>query len=294
MRRSGWLERDLVGDTSPHEGATRLWLGAAAKTAVRDPRGALFSALAVTGACLFGLPAFLLAIPMTYALRFVGVLLDKRVRQATLRQARTRPIALPSPLSFTDDGAKRLVERLERARWAIESAILASPAGAPFELRSLVEDVPQLERDVLVLAARIEYLGRFLSSAPAASLHAELLRLDEDREQELDAATRDGFERVIARCRDHLDTLRLLNARRGTTFRMAEEVLRTLEVIPAKIVSLQLARVECCDARGADSGRRAGTVSEGFAALERTTRTVLLERPERPALPEIGFDVSVG
>jgi hypothetical protein len=64
--------------------------------------------------------------------------------------------------------------------------------------------------------------------------------------------------------------LKLLNARRGTSSRMAEEVLRTLEEIPAKIVSLQMARVESCDVRCADSGRRAETVSEGFTTLERT------------------------
>ena len=57
MTQSGWLERDLVGDTSSHECATRLWFAAAAKAAVKDPRGVIFSALAVTGACLFGLPA---------------------------------------------------------------------------------------------------------------------------------------------------------------------------------------------------------------------------------------------
>ncbi|HXT95543.1 MAG TPA: hypothetical protein VN853_04540 [Polyangia bacterium] len=270
MRRSGWLERDLVGDTSSHEGATRLWLAAAAKAAARDPRGALFSALAVTGACVFGLPAFLLAIPLTYTLRFAVGLFDRRARRATLRLARAQPITLPSPLSFSDEGAKRLIERLERTRWAIESAVLASPGGAPFALSGLIDDVPQMERDVVVLAARIEYLGRFLSSAPSSTLHAEVLRLDEDREQETDAATRDGVERVIVRCRDHLDTLRLLSARRATCGRMAEEVLRTLEGIPAKIVSLQIARVESCDVRCTDSGRRAETVSEGFTALERT------------------------
>jgi hypothetical protein len=270
MRRSGWLERDLVGDTSSHEYATRLWMASAAKAAARDPRGVLFSALAVTGACLFSLPAFLLAIPMTYALRFAVGLFDKRARVATLRRARTLPIALPSPLSFSDDGARRLIERLERARWAIESAVLSSPGGPPFALSGLIDDVPQLERDVVVLAARIEYVGRFLNAAPAAALHTEVVRLDQDRDQEADASTRDGFERVILRCRDHLDTLKLLNARRGTSSRMAEEVLRTLEEIPAKIVSLQMARVESCDVRCADSGRRAETVSEGFTALERT------------------------
>jgi hypothetical protein len=270
MSQCSWLERNLVGDTSSHECGTRLWLAAVAKAAVRDPRAAVISALAVTGACVFGLPAILLVIPMTYALRFAVGLFDKRVRQAALRQAGTLPIVLPAPLSFSDEGARRLIERLERSRWAIESATVASPAGSPFALAGLIEDVPQLERDVVILATRIEYLGRFLSTNPSAPLRTDIARLDNERGAETDSASRDGFDRVIVRCREHLDTLTLLNARRSSCSQLAEEILRTLEQVPAKIVSLQMARIESCDVRSGDSGRRAETVSEGFTALERT------------------------
>jgi hypothetical protein len=265
-----WLERNLVGDTSSHECATRLWFASVAKAAIRDPRTAVISALAVTAACGFGLPAILLTIPVAYALRFAVGLLEKGVRQATLRLAGTRPIALPAPLSFSDEGARRLIERLERSRWAIECATVAGPSGSPFALAGLVEDVPQLERDVVILAARIEYLGRFLSTNPSAPLRSDIARLDEERGAEADSASRDGVDRVIVRCREHLDTLTLLNARRSSCSHLAEEVLRTLEQVPAKIVSLQMARIESCDVRCGDSGRRAETVSEGFTALERT------------------------
>jgi hypothetical protein len=267
MSERGWLERDLVGDTSGHECATHLWVARAAKTAMRDPRAALLAALAVTGACLGGIPALALALPMTYLLRFALALLDGRARQATRREAGALPIVLPSPLSFSDEAARALIDRLERSRCAIENAVRASPGGAPFALTGLIDDIPQLERDVVILAARIEYLGRFLSSAPAPGLLEETARLEHEREKEADPAVREAFERLIARCREHLDTLRLLDARRSASFRRAEEVLRALEEIPAKIVSLQVSRVESLDVR-LDSGPRAEALTDGFAALE--------------------------
>lgn len=267
MTENGWLERDLVGDTSAHECANRLWLVRAAKTSARDPRPAVLAALALAGACLGGLPFIALAIPIGYALRFALALVDGRARQATRREAGALPIELPSPLSFSDEAARGLVDRLERSRRAIENAVLASPGGAPFALTGLIDDVPQLERDVVILAARIEYLGRFLSSAPSPGLVEETLRLDQQREQATDLAVRDAFERLAARCREHHGTLKLLEARRSASCRRAEEVMRALEGIPARIVSLQVSRVESLDLRW-DSGPRAEAITEGFTALE--------------------------
>jgi hypothetical protein len=267
MSERGWLERDLVGDTSAHECATHLWIARAARTSARDPRPAVLAALALAGACLGGIPVIALAIPIGYALRFALALLDGRARQATRREAGALPIELPSPLSFSDEGARGLIDRLERSRRAIENAVLASPGGAAFALTGLIEDVPQLERDVVILAARIEYLGRFLSSAPAPGLVEETLRLDQQREQETDPAARHALERLAARCREHHGTLKLLDARRGASCRRAEEVMRALEEIPAKIVSLQVSRVEALDVRW-DSGLRAEAITDGFTALE--------------------------
>lgn len=281
MSERGWLERDLVGDTSGHECATHLWIARAARTAGRDPRAAVLAALAVTGACVGGIPVLALVVPMAYLLRFALALLDGRARQATRREAGVLPIELPSPFSFSDEGARGLIERLERSRRAIESAVLASPGGAPFALTGLIEDVPQLERDVVILAARVEYLGRFLSSAPSPSLVAETTRLEEGREKETDPAVRDAFERLIGRCRGSLDTVKLLDARRSATFLRAEQVVRALEEIPANIVSLQVSRVESLDVRS-DSGCRAEAVTDGFTALERALSPSGSSEPPSP------------
>ena len=108
MRRSGWLERDLIGDTSAHECATRLWLAATAKAAIRDRRVALFSVLLAAGGLLVGnSAAWLLAIPLVYVLRFLLGLLRGRTHLEAVQAARKLPIDLPAALSFSDDGAKR-------------------------------------------------------------------------------------------------------------------------------------------------------------------------------------------
>jgi hypothetical protein len=62
--------------------------------------------------------------------------------------------------------------------------------------------------------------------------------------------------------------LKVLDLRRLASLRRAEEVVRALEEIPARIVSLQVSRVESIDARS-DSGPRAEAVTDGFTALER-------------------------
>jgi hypothetical protein len=270
MARSGWLERDLIGDTSAHECANRLWLASAARTASRDPRPAVLSALAVVGACLAGLPALLLAIPLTYGLRSVLALLNRRARQAALREARARPIDLPAVACFADADARRLIERIGHVRWAIEKAALSGPEGPGFAVAGLADEVPQVERDIVILASRVEYLGRFLSSTSSAKLHTEVVRLDQDREQEPDGAARHSLQHLIDRCREHLDTLITLNARRSHSLQAADNLLRTLEQIPARIVSLQLARIDSGDVRAADARPRAAAIVDGFEALERT------------------------
>ncbi len=273
MKRSGWLERDLIGDTSAHECATRLWLATAAKAAVRDRRVGVLSVLIAAGGLIAGSSAWLAAIPVAYAVRFLFGLLHGRTRLDAVRAARTLPIDLPASLSFSDEGAKRLIERLERARWATASAAGAGPACNAFALSGLLEEIPGLERAAVVLAARVEYLGRFLDSTTLTVLRNEVARLEQEREKEGDEAARTGLQRLITRCREQVDTLQALIARKTTALRTADEILRTLEQIPARIVSLQLARFDACDVRLADADVHTDAVVEGFTALERATRT---------------------
>ena len=57
MASPKWFERDLLGDTSAHEGTGWLWLVAASKSAVSKPATLTAAAMAVVAAVLTGLPA---------------------------------------------------------------------------------------------------------------------------------------------------------------------------------------------------------------------------------------------
>jgi hypothetical protein len=248
--------------------------------------------------CLTRNPALFLAIPAAYFLRFAVALFDTRARQSALRLARQLPIDLPSAMSFSDGGARRVIERLAGARWATKRAVLAGPVGLAFDLSKLIDRVPQLERDVVVLAARAEYLKRSLHSTPPAGLLANGSRLEKEHGGPEDTApASEQVGRVLGRCPEHLDLLARLTNRRNKVCEMAEEVLRTLEQIPAKIVDLQLTRIESCDGRSADACKEAATIMENFGELERAisdlpSEETSLRRPPANAAEEIArFDV---
>lgn len=270
MRREGWLERDLVGDTSHHEPEVRLWLERAAKASLRG-RGFLLAAVAVVVvACLLRSVALRWAIPTVFVARFAILLLTGRARQEAGQLARRGPIDLPAAESFSEDRARRLIERLERARQQRQSAIGSRPAGAAFEVSGLVDPTQQMERDIVVLAARIEYLGRFLQSSPQMGLLAEITELEGQR-PERDAEASKEFDRLIGQCHQHIDLLNHLTERMNEACATAEVLLRAIEQVPARMMSLQLARIESCDARSVEASREAAAMSESFSALERAT-----------------------
>ncbi|HXJ21813.1 MAG TPA: hypothetical protein VMT03_16430 [Polyangia bacterium] len=267
MRREDWLERDLTGDTSGHEAQTEIWLASAAKVTLRSRPLLAAALLGSAGACLAGAWAFLWAIPVFYALRFAGALLTGRVRQAALRRAREQPLELPPGSCFGDGRARSLVERLRGARQAVERAIGAGPVGAAFDVKSLVEGIPRLERDVLALAARVEYLKRFLDSSPPDSLVAELGELEKKRDGS-DAELSKLLDRVILRYRERFDLLSGLASRADRAYAVAEELVAGIEQVPARIVRLQLTRLESCDVRSVDAREEALAVLNQFGALE--------------------------
>ncbi len=268
MRREGWLERDLVGDTSAHEPEVRLWIERTVKGSLRGP-GLLVAALAaVVVACLLGPVALWWAIPSIFMARFAVGLLNGRARQAAGQLARRMPIDLPPVESFSESRARRLVERLEHARQVTESAIGSRPAGAAFDVSAFVEPIAQLERDIVVLAARIEYLARFLESSPQITLLAEISELEGQRSRVGGAASKQ-FDRLIEQCHQHMELLNDLTERRNEACAAAEELLRAIEQVPARVMSLQLARIESCDGRSVEAAQEAAAMNETFSVLER-------------------------
>ena len=149
-------------------------------------------------------------------------------------------------------------------------AIRSRPAGAAFEVSPLVEPIPQLERDIVVLAARVEYLSRFLESSPPVVVLAEITELQR-QSCKADGADSKQFDRLIGQCRQHADLLSELQKRRDEACVAAEELLHAIEQVPARVMSLQLARIASCDTRAVDASSEAATMSETFGVLERAT-----------------------
>jgi hypothetical protein len=269
---SDWFERDLVGDTSGHDAGTLFRFASAARAVAGRPVSWVAIVGGITGALVWS-PDALLVVPLAFLVAFAQVFLDGRTWAAAISRARRRPVRLPSPLSFSNTDVRRLVERLVRAREAVRDTVVASPRGAAFDVSGALAVVPELERDVLVLGTRIEYLARFLSSAPSDPLKSELLRLEgvAAAAKHREAPDLGKIQRRIAGCRAHLDRLTSLERQRASLLENAHQILETLEQLPVAITSLQLDRLVACDAHSIDERPRTAALIENLEALASET-----------------------
>jgi hypothetical protein len=273
MASPKWFERDLVGDTSAHEGAGWLWLVSSSKAAATKPATLTSAAMAVVAAVLTGLPALLLLMPLGFTVFLALGFLSGKTRQLALRRARTLPIELPPLTAFTDPRARILLERLARSRDAVRDALDAAPRRPGFDLEPALASVPDLERQVVVIASRIEYVARFVSTTAASCLRADSERLRERARDanDHDEDTRDSFLRAADRSQAHFQSLLALQGHGERLVAMAEEALATLEELPVMITTVQLRRFEACD--GSTDARIAETTTdlvEGMRALAQT------------------------
>jgi len=200
---------------------------------------------------------------------FTIALLNGRAKQMALRKAGVLPIVLPDVVWFSDSRAKTLIVRLGAARAAIQSAVLAGPRGAAFDVSSALDRIPKLEREVVVLASRIEYIARFLDSTSLPVLRMTLARVRE-RGQGSEGASA-PLSRAAERCQAQVDAVKNLVVRADELAAQAEEALLTMEGVPARITSLQLRRLEACDGAAEPASAAAATIIDTFAALEQAS-----------------------
>jgi hypothetical protein len=277
MAKRSWFERDLIGDTSEHERGIRVWIRSSAKSAVGYRVTLGLMALALVTAFMTGFAALLLLVPGVFSVAFGVALLNGRCKQLALCRAGMLPIELPDVVCFSDARAKTLLVRLDAARAAIQSAVLAGPRGAAFDVSSALDRIPKLEREVVVLTTRIEYIARFLDSTSLPVLRMTLARVRERGQQQ--EGTQEGAEhgapgplgRAAARCQAQIDAVRDMVARAEALAGQAEEALLTIEGVPARITSLQLRRLEACDGAAEPASSAAATIVETFDALEQAS-----------------------
>jgi hypothetical protein len=267
MTTQEWFARDLVGDTSAHECGFRLWALANAKSAAASPVGVVLAFFCVIAAMVSGSIVPFLAIPVPFLLRFTTSFMNGKTRQDALRRARHQPIRLPDLLAFTEPRVRSVIARLGSARSAIRDLAEAAPHGAAFDLSSALEVVPEVERNVVVLAARIEYLSSFLGPEAIPTARNEVARLRQCADREGGTAG-EIYRQAAQTCQSRLDALTELAAQNERLVADAEQALGLLEGLPGKIAALQYRRLESCDDPSQELRREQDRLSNALRALE--------------------------
>jgi hypothetical protein len=244
MRSADWFEKDLVGDTSGHESARQLMAIAAAKAAAVSRPTLAIAVATMSLAALFG-AKLLLLLPLLFGAMFAAKLLKGSLRRDAYRRARASAIRLPEMGSFTDGRVKAMIRRLITARQAIRKVAEAAPAGRAFDLSKLIAGVPRLERRVVVLATRIEYLTRFLELSPLCEARADLSRITASAARP--GAAGPDLPRAAELCQRRLSTLLDFTTQIQRLLGRAELALSALEGLPVQMAMLQLRRLDACD-----------------------------------------------
>src|SRR6185436_7565297 len=259
------LKRDFVGDLTPREGRTRRATALAAKEAAGSPV-TLGAASLMALAC--SLVAPLIAVPVIFGVLFLARLRSARTWTATEATARNSPIELPDLIWYADAGAQAAIRRLSQARRALANAVAHSPQDPEHEMLARLRSVTEIERRIVLLAARVEYLGRFLSDISVPELEAEAQRI---RTRELNAATAEARARYrlgVAQREAQIRDARALEARRDQLLATIDYMLASLEMLPLKLTRLQLLRAEAAEYHPSDPTGDTAPLFNDLEAIE--------------------------
>ena len=262
------LKRDFVGDLTPREGRTRRATALAAKEAAGSPVTLVTLGAASLMALACSLVAPLAAVPVIFGVLFLVRLRSGRTWMAAERSARNNPIELPDLIWYSDVGAQAAIRRLSQARRALANAVAHSPQDPEHEMLARLRSVTEIERRIVLLAARVEYLGRFLSDISVPELEAEAQRI---RTRELNAATAEARARYrlgIAQRETQIRDARALEARRDQLLATIDYMLASLEMLPLKLTRLQLLRAEAAEYHPSDPTGDTAPLFNDLEAIE--------------------------
>lgn len=268
MNGQQMLKRDFVGDLTPREGRTRKASVLAAKQAAGNPFTLVTLGAASLVALACQLVAPLVAVPVIFGVLFLVRLRNGRTWSAAERSARNSPIELPDLIWYADVGAQAAIRRLNQARRTLATAVAHSPRAPEHEILVHLRSVGEIERRVVLLAARVEYLGRFLSEISIPEIEAEAQRI---RTREANAATpeaRARYQLGVAQREAQIRDARALEARRDQLLATIDYLLATLETLPLKLTRLQLLSVEAADGDATDPAGDATPLFNDLDAIE--------------------------
>jgi hypothetical protein len=265
MNGQQMLKRDFVGDLTPREGRTRKAASLAAQQAAKSPvtMATIGAASLIALACQLVGP--LIAVPVVFGVLFLMRLRNGRTWTAAERTARDSPIELPDLIWYADVGAQAAIRRLGQARRTLAAAVAHSPQDPEHELLARLRSVAEIERRVVLLASRVEYLGRFLSEISMPEIEAEAQRVRAKEANATTAEARARYRMGVAQREAQLKDARALEARRDQLLATIDYMLATLEMLPLKLTRFQLLRVEAVDGAAIDP---AGDTAPLFTDLE--------------------------
>ena len=252
MNGQQMLKRDFVGDLTPREGRTKKATALAAQKAAKNPAtlATLGAASLLAFACQMVAP--LVAVPVIFGVLFLVGVRSARTWAKADHAARTDPIELPDLIWYSDAAAQAAIRRLGQARRALANAVAHSPQDPEHEGLARLRSVAEIERRVVQLASRVEYLGRFLGEISLPEIEAEAQRVRTRQANAATAEARAGYQLGVAQREAHLRDVRLLEARRDQLLATIDYMLATLETLPLKVTRLQLLRAEAAEGEASD------------------------------------------
>jgi hypothetical protein len=222
------------------------------------------------------LVAPLAAVPVIFGVLFLIRMRNNRTWTTAEHTARSSPIELPDLIWYSDAGAQAAIRRLGQARRTLANTIANSPEGAEEAMLAGLRSVAEIERRVVLLASRVEYLGRFLSEISLPEIESEAQRVRAREANATTAEARARYQLGVAQREVQLRDARALEARRDQLLATIDYMLATLEMLPLKLTRLQLLRVEAVEYSPTDF---AGDTVPLFTDLEAIEEVFLEGRP---------------
>ena len=149
-------------------------------------------------------------------------------------------------------GAQAAIRRLGQARRTLANAVAHSPQDPEHEVLARLRSVADIERRIVLLASRVEYLGRFLSEISVPEIEAEAQRIRAREANATTAEARSRYQLGIAQREAQIRDARALEGRRDQLLATIDYLLVSLETLPLKLTRLQLLRVEASDYQPTD------------------------------------------
>lgn len=253
MNGQQMLKRDFVGDLTPREGRSRRATALAARHAAKSPITLVAVGAASMIALACQLVAPLVAVPVIFGMLFLVRLRNARTWAAADETARNSPIELPDLIWYSDAGAQAAIRRLGQARRALANVVAHSPQDPEYDILARLRSVAEIERRVVLLASRVEYLGKFLSDISLPEIEADAQRVRVKEANATSAEARARYQLGIGQREAQLRDARALEARRDQLLATIDYMLATLETLPLKLTRLELLRVEAAEYGGPET-----------------------------------------